>query len=131
MPLLVHVSELAERQRRFLHRRFEATFIERACPDRGPQIVESLVSFRLGSNLAIRPLGQADALAAKATPPRVLASIASASPVFADFVETHSSFSSFLSFVTQRHHAPRYARPCARPLLHARAVPATRRSIPP
>src|SRR5947207_11877744 len=98
MPLFVHLSELAEYQRRFLHRRFEATFIERACPNRRPQIVESLASFRFGSNLTIRPLGQADALATEAAPPCVLAAIASASLVFVDFVETHSSFPPFCTF---------------------------------
>src|SRR5579864_4344894 len=96
MPLLVHVSELAERQRRCLHGRFEATFIERACSDCGSQVIESLVGFRLGLDVAVCPFLQAHAFAAEAAPPGVIAPVARASFVLADFVKSHTVRTPFL-----------------------------------
>src|SRR5579859_8049433 len=127
MPLRVHVSELAERQRRLLHGRFDASFVERARPDCGSQVVQSLVSFRLGLYLTACPFLQAHALTAEAAPPRVIAPVARAPFVLADFVQTHTSRAPFLR-------SPRFTLRVlfddATALESVRAVPATRRSIP-
>jgi len=86
VPLLVDLRELAERQRRDVARRFDAALVECAVANRALQIVERRVRCRLVVDLAICPLCKADAYAAKATPPRVFASVASTAAVLAKLV---------------------------------------------
>src|SRR5688572_3872998 len=88
--LLVNLGELAERHRRVVGRRIEASLVEGTVPDCCGQFVECFVGFSLGRDLAVRPFFQAHPLAAKAAPPRMLAAIACTSLVLAHLVQTHS-----------------------------------------
>ena len=91
VPLLVDLGEFSERQRRGLDCRIEAAIVEGAVPDRGPQVIKCDVGLGLRTDLPVGPLRQADPPAAEASPPGVLAAVASAPLVGADLVEPHVS----------------------------------------
>src|SRR5207247_6553533 len=57
-----------------------------------PQVIERFGCLGLAVDLAVRPLLEADAYAAEAAPPCVVASIAGASVVLANLVQTHGLF---------------------------------------
>src|SRR5437899_9148883 len=128
VPLLVDLSELAERQCRHVARRLEAALVEHAVAHRAFELVERRASSGLAVDFTVRPLCETDTDAPEAAPPGVVASIAGASFVLADLVETHG-FSSFL-LLTILHQATRCAPRCARGSPRAHTAPATRRSTP-
>src|SRR5262249_8016076 len=63
--------------------------VERAVAHGTPKFVQRHVGRGLAVDLAVRPFRETDAHATEAAPPRVIASIACASLVLADLVQTH------------------------------------------